>query len=183
MRDASERLRSDSGLFSAIKLFLEGRHTIETTWGLREDLRLRYPARSRVLRVLNRWRRRNRIVVQWFSKVVLAHRLLQAGEASWTLCNFAVSEENYLAASEKFFESESVLSGLTGGFHNLTSYSQAWGGIAKGMYENVCGFAALRADNLAEGAKRFQIAKQHLESSEFKFAQIGNTGPGGNRRN
>lgn len=159
----------------ALKQFLLGRQTIETSWDYPKTISLY----GKALETLGRTKfpeRKGTIIGNWLTKIIEGHSILQKAESAWTFCNFAEGADAYLSASKCFLAAQQVLTseGGVNGYSDFRDYSTGWGKIALGMHHNVQGSLLLRNERGEESMKEFMDGKVLLLEAEQNFVRINN---------
>ncbi len=125
---------SDSS-YVALKQFLLGRQTIETSWDYLKTISLY----GKALETLGRAKfpeREDTVIGNWLKKIIEGHSTLQKAESAWTFCNFAEGAETYLNASKSFLAARQVLTSEGGVdlYEDFRNYSAGWEKVALGMH-------------------------------------------------
>ena len=173
-RAASTIPDSDSS-YVALKQFLLGRQTIETSWDYPKTISLY----GKALETLGRAKfpeREDTIIGNWLKKIIEGHSALQNAESAWTFCNFAEGADAYLNASKSFLAAQQVLifEGGVNVYEDFRNYSAGWEKVALGMHHNVQGCLFLRNEKGEESIKEFRDGKGLLFEAEQSFARIHN---------
>ena len=158
----------------ALKLFLQGRHNIETSWDYQETLGCYRKALESLAKVEPQPSETQ--VYSWFKQIIEGHLYLQQGEAAWTLCEFEESRKAYGRASDSFKASAQAIDLVGPGSNDdsLKEYSDGWRNLALGQSHNMAGYLRLTEDRSDEGAKEFASAEACLRTAEKDFARITN---------
>ncbi len=165
---------SDSS-YVALKQFLLGRQTIETSWDYLKTISLY----GKALETLGRAKfpeREDTVIGNWLKKIIEGHSTLQKAESAWTFCNFAEGAETYLNASKSFLAARQVLTSEGGVdlYEDFRNYSAGWEKVALGMHHNVQGCLLLRNEKGEESMKEFRDGKGLLFEAEQSFVRIHN---------
>lgn len=175
LRRASSELPADDPGTAALKTFLEGRYTIETTW----DYQKTYRAYRQAIDMLDGLGASGEVgtVGKWLRAVIEGHLQLQEAEADWTLCNFQRSGAEYKNASDAFSQGSRLLSekAAVQAGKDLEEYTQGWMNIALGMHRNLTGYLLLTEDRAEDSALEFEKGKEALTKAEQHFARISNS--------
>jgi len=159
----------------AVRLFLEGRQNIETTW----DYSKTYKAYDQALETIEKVSDGSdeKLVLSWFELVIRGHEMLEKAEANWSLANLERSLASYLRAADCFRKARTTLDELPQGddAFRLRSYSEAYSEFAEGMRQNMLGYLSLRARKPTEARESFLAGKTYLLKAEERFADTGNS--------
>jgi hypothetical protein len=160
---------------TALKLFLQGRQTIETSWDYRNTQGL-FREALETLDHVKPSQKFERITVNWLKKVVEGHSALQKAESAWTFCNFGEGRDAYLIASESFLRAQEVLllEDVVEQYKDFREYSDGWQRIATGMYHNILACLLLREEKGDGSLREFESAQDLLLKAVESFARIGN---------
>jgi hypothetical protein len=160
---------------NALKLFLGGRHTIETSWDYQKTFRY-YREALQVLGDKEPTRAKEQTLYSWLKRTVEGHLRLQEGEAAWTLCNFDRSSGAYGSASGSFMAAKQAISvfGSVDTYSDFRDYSDGWQNIAAGQNHNMLGYLLLRDDRGEDSAQEFAKAEGFLLEAEKSFGRISN---------